>query len=210
MTSRRRGVDTPTRAVTVPGRLMKPWRLLSVLILCSNPAWADELQTPHVTAFGTAVTEVVPDKMIWSLRVETRGQSLENVADKHSQTVQTVLDFLKKEGIEEKAMQTSRMELGENWEYQANSRIRNGYIASTEISFKLTDLNAYERLWKGLAKIPSVSVQGVSYDHTKRIQYQNETRQKAILAARDKADSMARVLGAEVGDPLLIEDDSPG
>ena len=42
-----------------------------------------------------------------------------------------------------------------------------------------------ERL--GLAAIPDVSVEGVTYDHSKRIEFQNETRRKALLKAKEKA-----------------------
>lgn len=85
--------------------------------------------------------------------------------------------------------------------------MREGYIASTEIAFKITDLDLYKKLWLGLAKISGVSVQDTTYDHTKRINYQQETRQKAILAAKEKASSLAQAVGAEIGEPLLIEED---
>jgi uncharacterized protein YggE len=50
-------------------------------------------------------------------------------------------------------------------------------------------------------------VQNVSYDHAKRIEYRNETRQKALLAAKEKAAVMAKTLGAEIGEPAVVEED---
>ena len=52
-----------------------------------------------------------------------------------------------------------------------------------------------------------MSVQGVTFDHTKRIEYQNQTREKAILAAKEKAAVSAKTLGVELGAPLLLEED---
>ena len=92
-------------------------------------------------------------------------------------------------------------------EYRSSSRVREGYVASTEISFKTTDLDLYVHLWLGLADMPVVSVQNVTYDHTKRIDFQNQTREKAILAAKEKATASAKTLGVEIGPPLLLEED---
>lgn len=190
-----------------------PWimkqNIIGVLLVAfaAASAFGDETQLPHITVFGTAKTDVVPDQMIWSLKVENKGFELGSVASDHTKMVEAVLGFLKGLKVEEKTIQTSRMEFGENWEFKSSSRVREGYVASTAISFKITDFELYKRLWIGLAKIPSVTVEDVAYDHTKRIEYQNETRRKAILAAKDKAASLAEAVGSEIGEPLLIEED---
>ena len=181
--------------------------LLGSILLATSAGIADEIQLPHVTCFGTAVTEVVPDQMIWSLKVETRGAVLESVAKEHSKTIEGVLRFLKDAKVDAKSIQTSRMEFGENWEERDSGRIRKGFVASMEISFKLADLNQYNSLWLGLAKFPAVSIEAVTYDHSKRTEYRNETREKALLAAREKARAMAKTLGSEIGEPLLVEED---
>lgn len=169
-------------------------------------AFADDLQPPHVTVYGTAVTEVTPDEMHWSVKVVNKGPALDSVAGEHARIVQSAMQLLKDTGVEAKTIQTSSMEFGQNWEYKNGDRVQNGYFASTMISFKLTDFGLYNKLWLGLAKLPSVSVENVAYDHTKRIDYQNETRRKAVLAAREKADDLARALGSAIGEPLLIEE----
>src|SRR5438094_5985112 len=89
----------------------------------------------------------------------------------------------------------------------SDSPVREGYVTATEIAFKITQLDFYKKLWLGLAKISGVSVQGARYDHTKRIKFQNETREKAVLAAKEKALVLASALGAEIGEPLLLEED---
>src|SRR6266481_4837507 len=46
--------------------------------------FADEIQLPHITVYGTATTEVVPDQMIWSVKVQNKGAVLETVASDHT------------------------------------------------------------------------------------------------------------------------------
>ncbi|MDB6064484.1 MAG: hypothetical protein JWR26_692 [Pedosphaera sp.] len=178
-----------------------------ISVLLSALAHSEEITLPHVTVYGTATTEVVPDQMVWSLKIENKGAALDGVARDHSKVVESVLKFLRDAKVDDKAIQTSQMEFGENWEYLSSSRVKAGYYAATSVSFKITDLNLYQTLWFGLSKMPQVSVAAVTYDHTRRIQYQNETRQKAVQAAKEKAASMARALGSEISEPLLVEED---
>ena len=182
--------------------------IVSVLVtVAAISVFAEEPQLPHITVFGTATTEVVPDQMVWMVNVLYKGGSLEAVAAEHAGIVKDVLKLLKDAKVDEKTIQTSRMEFGENWEYMASSRVKQGYFASTDISFKITDFGLYSRLWFELAKISSVSVLDVSYDHTKKIELRADTREKALRAAKEKAEAMARVLGAAMGEPLSVEED---
>ena len=44
--------------------------LLSLVIFFFIPeAYSEDIELPHVTVFGTAVTKVVPDKMLWNFRI---------------------------------------------------------------------------------------------------------------------------------------------
>ena len=184
-----------------------PFAAFLAFTLATTIACADEIQLPHITVYGTAMTEVVPDEMIWSVEVKNKSMGLEAAATEHGKTVQAVLSLLKESKVDEKTIQTSQMEFGENQEYTSSSWVKSGYFAKTEISFKATNFDLYKKLWVGLAKISGVSVQSVAYDHSKRIDYRNETRQKALKAAQEKASAMAKVLGSEIGEPLLVEED---
>ena len=180
---------------------------MAISIFSALCAYTEDTQPSHVTVYGTATTEVVPDQMRWFLHVENRGASLDTVATEHTSVVGGVLDLLKKSKADQKSVQTSRMEFGENWEYRNNSRVREGYIASTDITFKLTDFDGYTPLWSALSRNSAVSVTSVTYDHSQRIQYQNKTRENAAAAAREKAKNLAHALDVEIQEPLAIEEE---
>jgi uncharacterized protein YggE len=177
-------------------------------ILMISAGFAQETQPPHVTVYGTATTEVAPDQMVWSLKIENHGLKLDVIAAEHPKIVQAVLSLLKDSKVDEKTIQTSRMEFGERWEYKFQERVRDGYFAMTSVSFKITNFELYKKLWLGLAELPSVTVEPVTFDHTKRIAYQNETRQHAIQAAKEKAAALAKAIGSEIGEPLFIEEET--
>jgi uncharacterized protein YggE len=178
--------------------------LFSVLILLAAGAAAAENDLPTISVQGTATTEVVPDEMIWHLLVQNRGATLETVAADHQRLVGEVLQMLEKAGIDEKKLQTTRMSFGENRVYRNGSHVREGYIATTNVTFTSADLDAYAGLWIRLAGVDGVEVQNVTYDVADRIALQDETRLEALRVARRKAAGLAAVLGATLGEPLQI------
>ena len=166
---------------------------------------------PHVTVYGTATTSVAIDQMDWKIRISNKEPGLEEVAKTHSSTVQSVLDFLMENDLPEHCIQTSGMEFGEHFvSSKLKGRVRDGYQASSSINFKVTDLSKYKDLWSGISRMKNVSLNGITYDNSNRIKHQNETRQKALLAAKEKAETLAITLDSEIGKPLFIEEERFG
>lgn len=179
------------------------------LILCITVVVnAEEIQVPHVSVYGTSEIQVVPDEMHWSLEVKTKGNEVGQAAEAHDKKVEAVLKFLKERQIEDKKIQTSRIELSENWVHRGRDRVKEGYIASTQIVFESAKLDEYRVIWLGIANIPDVSVRGVSFDTSERIKYQGEARLKAVKVAREKAEALAKALSSSIQEPLLIEENS--
>ena len=170
---------------------------------------AEDIEIPHVTVFGTAEKKVVPDKMLWNVQVMNKDQMLEDVTKKHIDTVEKVTALLNKEGIKED-LQTTRMEFGENWNFINGNRLKEGYFARTFLTFSMTDFTKYKKIWLGLAAINDVSVQNVGYDHTDRINIQNETRVKALQEAKKKATILAESIGSRISEPVAIEEEWSG
>jgi len=180
--------------------------LLTAVVLLTGFAVAEDIEQPHISVYGTAEIKVVPNEMVWSLTVTTKDKELKKVANEQIDAVKQVLDFLKGLEIEQSKLQTSRMRFGENWKTVDRERVRDGYFATTQIGFTITDFDLYQTLWFGLAEIESVSIDNTSFTHSERIRYQNESRQKAVLAAREKANTLANTLGSKIAEPLLIEE----
>jgi len=180
-------------------------KIIITMLLCfPGICFSQEINQPRIEVFGTAKNEVVPDIMHWNLSVNNKGKELEEVSQTHAATVSEVIRLLKGNGVDKKKIQTSRMSFGENLVYRNNSRVREGYVADTSITFELSDFNKYQDLWFALSSINEVSVLRVSYDYSKRINVQNETRKLALIAAKEKAETMANTLGVEVANVLSI------
>jgi uncharacterized protein YggE len=180
---------------------------LALLVTVAEARAEEGLATPHITVNGTATLQVVPNQMLWQLNVRNVAPASEAAAEVHGAIVGKLMAFLKQSQIPAETIQTSRMQLGENWNYRMGDRIQDGYAASTDVQFKLTDFTKYVPLWMGLSAIQGVQIRDVLLDHSNRINYQNEARTKAVLAARDKARALAQTIGAQLGAPLVVEED---
>ncbi len=169
-------------------------------------AVAADVDLPHVTVFGTATTQVQPDMLRWRISVERVGAEVAEVADAHAADVAAVLEFLKQQKIPAKEIQTSEIGLAENREWRSNSWVKDGYKASTVVTFTLKELGLYRALWLGLSRLKGVSIDSAEWDSSRRISVQNSTREDALKAAKEKASSMAAALGVKIAEPLEIKE----
>jgi len=179
--------------------------IMALIILSAVSAWAGEIQ-PRVTAYGTAIIEVTPDEMFWSLNIENRGSVINTIASRHSSIVAEIIAFLDDMEVAENDVQTSMMQFGEKWVYKDGQRFKTGYYASSQITFKLTDFLQYQPLWEGLSERPGVSIHNIRYGYSKHIEIQNKATNDALLVAGKKALAMAETLKVGLGNPLLLEE----
>jgi uncharacterized protein YggE len=186
--------------------LMKNPLLCLSAVIFATVCSAAEIELPHVSVFGTAVTEVQPDLLRWRVSIACRGLDVTAVADEHTSDVAAALAFLKQQGILPAETQTARMQLSEHREYRNNSWVKEGYDASTDIAFTSKDLSAYRGLWLGLSKLKGATINSAAWDSSKRIEVQNTTRLDALKAAKEKATAMVSALGVRLAEPLAIEE----
>jgi hypothetical protein len=181
--------------------------LLAALAAISSLHADADFDLPHITVYGSAVTEVAPDLMRWQLEVVNRGADVAAVAAEHAARTTAVLAYLKEAGILPTETHTARMHIRENWVTRNNQRVQEGFRASTNVTFTASDLTAYQDLWIGLSQLDGVDIDYVSWDSSQRVEVRNKTRIDALHAARAKAAAMAAALGCRIAEPLAIEEE---
>lgn len=159
---------------------------------------------PQVSVTASGEISVTPDILLWSCTVKTTAADLSETTKMHTSRMQTALRYLTDNGVDEKDLQTTRMNFRENWNFKAGSRVKNGYVATSNVNFKISDLGKYNELWAGLSKIEGLSVNNVSYDHSDNEKLQKECLKKALLNAKEKAVFIAETLGEKVGRVLKV------
>lgn len=154
---------------------------------------------------GNAEIRVAPDRMYWSVQIETRAPELAKASADHAKIVERALTFLDSQYIAKNKIQSSSS-FGEKIEYRNGGPQRDGFIATTHVQFELADLTQYAQLWAGFSQIGGTSINSTEYLSSKHRLLNEKMRHEALLAAKKKAEAMAATLGAVVGKPLLIEE----
>jgi len=75
--------------------------------------------------------------------------------------------------------------------------------------FRLKEMDRYDDFWLKFSEYENLSINSVIYEISDEAKYQEELQRRALLAAREKADHMALVLGSVLGEPLVIEEEQP-
>jgi len=177
-----------------------------LMMMSSSPTFAESLDIPHISVTGQSSKSIAPDELTWRISIRNLDKETSQVAKQHSQSVDSVLKYLMAQGIAQKNIQTTQMQLAENRKYEKSSTIIDGYFANSQIVFKLTDLDNYLTLWNGLAKFSEVSTSGINFGHSQAKSFKSELQQQALLNAREKAAQMAATLDMKLGKPLAIEE----
>lgn len=181
--------------------------IIQLLLLVIPLSYASaEFSEPHIIVFGSAETEVIPNKLLWNISIKNTDAALDTVAERHAADVAEVLDYLLESGISKENVKTSRMQLMENFVYRNNSRIKEGFYALTHISFQTTDFDKYLEYWKKLSSFPHLAITDVAFKIADYQKIQNKTRVAAAHNAKAKAKDLAEAMDAVINSTLLIEE----
>jgi uncharacterized protein YggE len=177
---------------------------LSVIVF-SGTSYAG-LEIPHVTVYGRAEAGIVPDVLTWRVSLKTVGGNVGDVSLAHAAEVDAVLDAISGLGTKREEIQTSYMQFRENWVYRNNSRLKDGYMASTKVTFTVTDFTLYVEYWTTLSELKNLTVDSVVFGLKNRFEVEDRLRLDAVRDARGKAIALGAALDVAVLEPLIIEE----
>jgi uncharacterized protein YggE len=169
---------------------------------------ADESKPPvrSIRVTGTSTVDVTPDLLVMSVTVRNANENVDAIADQHLALVERVRTSVQAQQLSAGDVNSSNMAFGENYVRKGQENVRQGYFASSEMTVTVRDLSKYVPLWKSIVKIPGVTIDRVRFEHSNRPRFQEEAREAALRAARQKATAMAAVLNCTVGHPLTVEE----
>ncbi len=186
----------------------------------------DDDQRAMISVSGSAEVKVEPDEAVLTFSVESREEKLDAAVTDNDSKIKSVIEYLKASKVESKNIRTQVIsiqpifESNSPWKGQAypsplaprivssvppagnnagnkKPKIKPiGFSARRQLSITITDLAAFEGIYRGLIERGVNDVGGVQFHTTELRKYRDQARLKAIRAAREKAEAMAGELGA--------------
>lgn len=183
--------------------------LFFAALLMSVVAFAQQQpqQNSLVNVTGTGTVHIVPDKVVIKARVEHTGKSPAEVKAQNDKVVNSIIKYLKSQGIESKNFQTEYLNLNKDYNYNTKETF---YSSNQAISIQLNDLKKYEELMSGLLETGLNRIDGIEFQTSKREALESEARKLAVLNAQEKAKEYAAALGQSIGQAQSISEIETG
>jgi len=156
---------------------------------------------PLVNVSGEGKTKAIPDGVDIRVRVESKGREAQTVKAENDRVINDVIKFLRTQGIDGKYVQTERINLNKNYDYNAKVY---SYVANQTLTIKLKDINSYEGVMTGLLSSGINRIEGVQFTASTMDALRSEARVKAITNAKAKAEAYAKALGQSIGHAVQI------
>jgi uncharacterized protein YggE len=165
----------------------------------------DSSRTVHVS--GTAVVNVIPDRVLIQLGVQSNGRTPQLVEAVNSATIYRVIQAIKKQGVEEKDIVTDRYVIDPIYEDYDSLQIK-GYRIYNMVAITLRDINNVNDVLVAALSAGANQVINVEYYLSDLRKYRDQARELAVIAAGEKAHDLAEAAGAETGCVLSINENT--
>jgi uncharacterized protein YggE len=158
-----------------------------------------------IVVSGDAQINVVPDRAILTLGVESRDASLIVAKQKSDSILHDVLAFLQAQGVDAKDIQTDYLDIQPDYE-NYDHRVIIGYFVRENLSVTIRNLDKFNDILSGALEAGVNTVFGVEFQTSELRKYRDDARAAAIQAAREKAVAMAKELNQTIGEPINISE----
>lgn len=162
-----------------------------------------------VAAYGAASVKALPDLARIRCKVAHLNQTPSRAFDSASASVQTVRHVLRGHGVPDAAVGNSWLDLTTIWAYPGGSRKFLGYQCQATFAIESANLDDLQQLLVDLVAAGANEIDGVDFDVSTKPELRAQARQKAVAAARSKAELYAESAGVRLGAVVHIDDVDP-
>ncbi len=162
---------------------------------------------------GRGVVAADPDEVLLRLGVETTADSARQALTENSEQMQRVIERLKEEGVSTENIQTQTVNLSPQYEEEPQRDPREprqrelvGYRAANTVQVRSQELEAVGALLDAAVAVGANRVEGIRFEVRDGRELVSRARDAAWEDAEQKAQQLADLAGAELGEVLSISE----
>lgn len=162
-----------------------------------------------LTVTGEGRATAVPDMAMINLGVSTRAATAAEAMAQNATRQNAVIEALKAQGVEDRDIQTSGLNLSPEMSYSQDSKppVLTGYAAQNMVSVRVRKLEGLGATLDALVATGANEINSISFTREDMSAGEDEARADAISSARHRAEVMATAAGMRLG-PLMALSDS--
>ena len=170
-----------------------------------------EEHTPQIHVNGTAVLYLTPDELTMQISLLQDNKKAQTAIKKYRAIRDSLLSVLRAFKVGDTNITESGLSFSKITErnHKSGKVSKEYYRARTSATVTLRNLEVYPELVISLSDIPGISLGSVQYGSSKTVETRHKARLNAVAAARKKAEEMAAVYGATLGEVLLMKENTP-
>ncbi len=163
-----------------------------------------------VSVTGTAVMRTVPDVITWHITTQDEDRDLLQAKEQSDIKMKQILGLKDELDVDAKDLQTGQLSIRKeyNRDRSGNRTEFKHFAVSRNVTIKQRDLTRFDEYVSKLLTAAEMDVR-FSFESTRFHELRSETRLKALLIAKEKAEAMTKALGAKCGRVLTIEEHRP-
>jgi uncharacterized protein YggE len=181
-------------------------------------AWTDDSNEmyPSSTISVTGEGEViaVPDVATFEFSIQVTGESVQIAQDEATKKANAALDFLKKNGVEEKDIKATGYNAYPRYSYDycqggvcTSEQRLVGYDVSSSFTVTVRDTAKAGELLSGIGATGITNVSGLNFTIDDPAKLKEEARSKAIEHAKAQAERLAQDLGVDLEGVINFSED---
>ena len=150
----------------------------------------------------------VPDVATTNFGVTSEGYDVPSTVVKNTTKMNTIIDAIKGLGVDKKDIQTTQYSLSPRYEYNPKTGERTfmGYTLSQQITVKIRDFSKIGDILNAGTQNGATNVGDISFSIDDPQKVRQEAMNKAIAAARAKAEEIANNSGLKVVKVLNVQE----
>jgi len=167
------------------------------------------LQGITVSGEGKATGE--PDIAMLSLGISTIRPTVAEAREQAAATMQSLIDSVKSNGVDEKDIQSSQLSIYPEYDYTENSGQKLiGYRLTNMVTIKVRNIDKTGDVLDDAVAAGGdlTQVQGISFTIDKPDALRDQAREAAVKDAKARAQRLADTAGVKLGNPISIVEGS--
>ena len=167
---------------------------------------AESMDIRKITVSGKAENTVEAQRAEVSLAVKIVRKEMSQSHTALTGDLSRLTKELKAIGLEEKDIKRSLVLQGAEYNWEKDSRVLKGYYAECYLDVTVNDIKKMADLYLTLAGHKNITIQSTDFKRNDEFELRKSEFEKALLAARKKAEFMAQALGAKIGKVHSIQE----
>jgi uncharacterized protein len=187
---------------------------------CGGPAAAQgattgiqiSQQPQGIWVSGTGEVSITPDIATLNLGVESRESNVAEAQAKASEGMANVMKALTDAGIAQKDIQTGYFSINQLRRWNDSDQIDTitGYQVTNMVTVKIRTVDKVGDIINSVVQAGGdlIRINGIDFSVEEPAKYYQEVREKAMTAAKNKAEELAKLAGVTLGAPTYIAENA--